>query len=88
VFGFGRSRRDNADGAEFLSRSRHPLHIGEVIPTGYARNCESALQSLVPPLHIVLVMAHGKPLTGKEVALHNSRESCWVIVHGKLNCTF
>ncbi|KAF9243240.1 FMN-dependent dehydrogenase-domain-containing protein [Melanogaster broomeanus] len=25
-----------------------------------------------------------KPLTGKEVALHNSRESCWIIVHGKV----
>jgi L-lactate dehydrogenase (cytochrome) len=22
-------------------------------------------------------------LTGEEIAKHNSRESCWVIVHGK-----
>ncbi|KAF8435122.1 FMN-dependent dehydrogenase-domain-containing protein [Boletus edulis BED1] len=29
-------------------------------------------------------MAHRKLLTGKEVALHNSRESCWIIVHGNV----
>ena len=25
----------------------------------------------------------GKQMTGEEVAKHNSKESCWVIVHGK-----
>jgi hypothetical protein len=27
--------------------------------------------------------AEGGNLTGEEIAKHNSRESCWVIVHGK-----
>ena len=31
---------------------------------------------------LVLAMAHKKPLTGQDVSLHNSRESCWIIVHG------
>jgi L-lactate dehydrogenase (cytochrome) len=26
---------------------------------------------------------HAKKLTGADVAAHNSKESCWVIVHGK-----
>ncbi|TFK78350.1 cytochrome b5, partial [Polyporus arcularius HHB13444] len=26
----------------------------------------------------------GKLISGKEVAQHNSRESCWIIVHGKV----
>lgn len=25
----------------------------------------------------------GEKLTGEEIAKHNSRESCWVIIHGK-----
>jgi L-lactate dehydrogenase (cytochrome) len=25
----------------------------------------------------------GGNLTGQEIAKHNSRESCWVIIHGK-----
>ncbi|KAF9560964.1 hypothetical protein CPC08DRAFT_742663 [Agrocybe pediades] len=29
-------------------------------------------------------MSSQKMLSGKEVALHNSRESCWIIVHGKV----
>ncbi|KAF8552935.1 hypothetical protein OG21DRAFT_1317694 [Imleria badia] len=29
-------------------------------------------------------MAHGKVLAGKKVALHNSRESCWIIIHGNV----
>lgn len=27
----------------------------------------------------------GITLSGKEVAQHNSRESCWIIVHGMVN---
>ncbi|TFK23141.1 cytochrome b2 [Coprinopsis marcescibilis] len=29
-------------------------------------------------------MSNGRILSGKEVAKHNSRESCWIIVHGKV----
>ena len=29
-------------------------------------------------------MSDIKILTGPEVAKHNSRESCWIIVHGKV----
>ncbi|KAF8320336.1 hypothetical protein DL93DRAFT_1831592 [Clavulina sp. PMI_390] len=29
-------------------------------------------------------MAGGKPISGEVVAQHNSRESCWIIVHGKV----
>ncbi|KAF9529723.1 FMN-dependent dehydrogenase-domain-containing protein [Crepidotus variabilis] len=29
-------------------------------------------------------MTSGKLISGKEVAQHNSRESCWIIVHGKV----
>jgi hypothetical protein len=28
-------------------------------------------------------MAQKQKLTGQDVAQHNSKESCWVIVHGK-----
>ncbi|KAH7883293.1 FMN-dependent dehydrogenase-domain-containing protein [Phlebopus sp. FC_14] len=31
-----------------------------------------------------MASAPDRILTGKEVALHNSRESCWIIVHGKV----
>lgn len=39
-------------------------------------------------LNLVLAMAYGKLLTGEQVALHNSHESCWIIVHGTPNCAF
>ena len=28
-------------------------------------------------------MGEGKVYSGKDVAVHNSRESCWIIVHGE-----
>ena len=31
-------------------------------------------------------MNAGKLITGQEVAKHNSRESCWIIVHGAESC--
>jgi hypothetical protein len=30
----------------------------------------------------VTMASSGRTYSGKEVALHNSRESCWIIVHG------
>lgn len=35
-------------------------------------------------LNIPTVMSAPKYLDGQEVATHNSRESCWIIVHGTL----
>merc|ERR1712000_740361 len=41
----------------------------------------------VPPFSLILprysYTIAAMPLTGEEIAKHNSRDSCWVIVHGK-----
>jgi hypothetical protein len=29
-----------------------------------------------------MVQSEGRIFSGKDVAIHNSRESCWIIVHG------
>ncbi|KIM82585.1 hypothetical protein PILCRDRAFT_820450 [Piloderma croceum F 1598] len=31
-----------------------------------------------------MVQSEGRIFSGKDVAIHNSRESCWIIVHGKV----
>ena len=33
-------------------------------------------------------MSQGKVYTGQEVAKHNSKESCWIIVHGRSSRSF
>ena len=63
---------------DFVQHMNFSLSNGPVLPA------IEELHTLDPPVKFIIFRMNGTTtrLSGKEVAKHNSRESCWIIVHG------
>lgn len=70
-----------------------PFTLRVFVLTPKAPRISHLTHHLLPfhPLDTLLHMADQKYIHGAEVAKHNSRESCWIIVHGEqvpVRCRF